>query len=330
VIPGSELSFSFELQVPYAARHGAGEVYIDSYFLFQDSAGNQLWYGAHVFDLRPPFPEAFFALDPGTGIPVLSTPLGASVFSSGFSGPSYVHLGPGSNAFQQQTWTGYRYFDFRISRTEFENALSRVRQSYHYYSIDPADYRIIHINFNPEVAPRGETGGAGDGQIGMSVRYLQVARYQIPDVTAYDKVYIRGLNGSGNPRLQVYFKTSTSDYYSEDKSVWVTFPIWGGWNEIVADMSKNPNWRGTITGIRIDPFNAYGSFGIDYVYVGDTKRNYTQRWEFNGASSVTNPFFGWRLSGIGGYVWTNGDQWGGSGIDGNPFFYIDTNFNSGK
>ncbi|MGH9854481.1 MAG: hypothetical protein ACREBD_31945, partial [Blastocatellia bacterium] len=67
-----------------------------------------------------------------------------------------------------------------------------------------------------------------------------------------------------------------------------------------------------------------------YVYVGDANRNYVKRWEFNGASSVTNPFFGWHLSGIGGYVWTNGDQWGGSGVDGNPFFYIDTNFNSGR
>ncbi len=330
VIPGSELSFSFELQVPYAARQGAGEVYVDGYFLFQDSAGNSLWYGAHIFDLRPPFPEAYFALDLGTGIPILSTPLGASIFSSYFYGPSYIHLGPGSNAFQQSAWTGYRYFDFRISRIEFEDALYRVRASYPNYSNDPASYRITHINFNPEVAPRGETGENGSGQIGMSVRYIQVARYQTPDVTVYDRVYIRGLNGASDPNLQVYFKTSTSDYYSEDKSVLVAFPIWTGWNEIVADMSQNPNWHGTITGIRIDPFNTNGTFGIDYVYVGDANRNYVKRWEFNGASTITNPFFGWYLSGIGGYLWTNGNQWGGRGVNDNPFFYTDTNFNSGK
>jgi hypothetical protein len=128
----------------------------------------------------------------------------------------------------------------------------------------------------------------------------------------------------------VYFKTSTSDFYSEDKSVRLTFPAWGVWTEIVADMSQNPNWAGTITGIRVDPFNANGSFGIDYIYIGDANRNYIKRWEFNGASSITNPFFGWSLSGIGGYLWTNGYQWGGTGVNGDPFFYINTSFNSGR
>jgi len=322
VIPGAELSFSFELQAPYAARQGAGQVYADAYFLFQDSAGNSFWYGAHVFDLRPPFTGALLFLDPVTELPVLSSSL--------LSGSSYLHLGPGSNAFQQQTWTGYRYFDFRISRTEFENALNRVREDYPSYSNDPADYRIAHINFNPEVAPRGNTGGAGEGQIGMSVRYIQVARYQNLNAPVYDRVYIRGLNGTSNPNLQVFFKTSASDYYSEDKSVWLTFSTLGRWDEIVADLSQNPNWRGTITGIRIDPFNAYGPFGIDYIYVGDINRNYVKKWEFNGASRVTNPFFGWYLSGIGGYIWTNGYQWGGTGVNGDPFFQTDTNFYSGR
>ena len=320
-IPGSELSFSFELQVPYAARQGAGQVYADGYFLFEDSVGNSFWYGAHIFDLRPPFPGILFHLDPATGVPVLSACL---------NGSPYLHLGPGSHAFQQQTWTGYRYFDFRISRTEFQNALNRVRESYPNYSNDPADYRIDHINFNPEVAPRGDTGGAGDGQLGMSVRYIQIARYQTQGAQVYDRVYIRGANSASNPNLQVYFKTSTSDYYSEDKSVRLSFPAWGIWTEIVAEMSQNPNWGGTITGIRVDPFNTNGPFGIDYVYVGDANRNYIKRWEFNGASSVTSPFFGWYLSGIGGYTWTNGNQWGGTGVNGDPFFYTDTNFNSGR
>ncbi|MBI3283070.1 LamG domain-containing protein [Candidatus Curtissbacteria bacterium] len=148
----------------------------------------------------------------------------------------------------------------------------------------------------------------------------------------YDKIYIRGANATSNANMQVYFKTSTSNFYSEDKSVWVNFPTGGGWWEVVADMSGNPQWKGTITGVRVDPFNTTGYFGIDYVYVGNASRNYIQRWEFNGspARPITSPFFGWSLSNMNmADTWTDGNLWGGLGTT-DPYFSIDTNFASGK
>jgi hypothetical protein len=190
------------------------------------------------------------------------------------------------------------------------------------------------------------------GQIGLSVRNIGIVRYgplsggtptvtpsaTIPPTVApspsptpppvsgrYDKVYLRGANAGSTSRWQVFFKTATSDFYSEDKSVWVDFPKGGGWLEVIVDMSQNAKWQGTITGLRVDPFNANEYFGIDYVYVGDAARNYIRRWEFNGATSVSNPFFGWTLYGIGN-TWTDGKVWGGQGLNGDPFFHINTTF----
>lgn len=148
------------------------------------------------------------------------------------------------------------------------------------------------------------------------------------NTAANDKLYIRAANATTDGRMQVFFKTSTSNFYSEDKSVWVPFPTGGNWGELVVDMSQNANWRGTITGLRIDPVQVNGYFGIDYVYVGTSGRQYVFTTDFNGASTVSNPFFGWTINNVSG-LWTDGALWGGYGsVD--PMFYIDTNFSSGR
>lgn len=54
---------------------------------------------------------------------------------------------------------------------------------------------------------------------------------------------------------KIYFKTSTSNFYSEDKSVafWVTND--GVFRNYIVDMRVNSKWTGKITGIRLDPAN---------------------------------------------------------------------------
>ena len=47
----------------------------------------------------------------------------------------------------------------------------------------------------------------------------------------------------------------------------VTLPAGGDSWELVADLSSHPQYRGTITGLRVDPPGTDGAFGIDYVYV---------------------------------------------------------------
>jgi hypothetical protein len=145
---------------------------------------------------------------------------------------------------------------------------------------------------------------------------------------AYDKIYLRGANATSDPRLQIFFKTAESNFYSEDKSVWVSFPVGGGWLEVVADMAPNPRWRGTITGVRVDPTPGSGHFGIDYVYVGTAARQYVLTTDFNGAVSVSDPFFGWSIANV-VERWTDGSLWGGRGVN-DPMFYRDTNFASGR
>ncbi|AKB32495.1 hypothetical protein MSSIH_1805 [Methanosarcina siciliae HI350] len=53
----------------------------------------------------------------------------------------------------------------------------------------------------------------------------------------------------------VYFKTSESPSYGEDKKVKFTVMTGPGWYEYSVSMADNSLWEGTVTGIRIDPAN---------------------------------------------------------------------------
>ena len=323
-VPGGEISFSFNLKIPYAAEGSGGVVYMTSYLLFLDvSSGRSFWYGTQMFDFRG-FSD-WIGYDGGTNAPIVSGSLGQNSV--------YMHAGPNSGSFQQSTWTDFRYYETRINEAEFTRAVAAVRvfnpqvcPFCKNFSTNIQNYRITNLNLNPEVYDQPNNSW---GKIGMAFQNITLARYAIPPVptpipaNAVSTVYIRAANATSNKAMQIFFQTATSSLFSEDKSVWVNFPNGGGYTEIVANMSANPNWKGTITGIRIDPFNATGPFGIDYVYLGDANHNYYQKWDFNGATSVTNPFFGWTLSGITN-TWTDGNLWGGTGT-GDPFFYTTVN-----
>jgi murein DD-endopeptidase MepM/ murein hydrolase activator NlpD len=65
---------------------------------------------------------------------------------------------------------------------------------------------------------------------------------------------------------KVYFKTSTSNFYSEDKSVtfWVTND--GVFRNYILNMRLNNKWVGKITGVRIDPAdNGIASTNVDTI-----------------------------------------------------------------
>ena len=80
------------------------------------------------------------------------------------------------------------------------------------------------------------------------------------------------LDGGG----AIYFKTSTSNFYSEDKKV--TFAVSycylcgnAAWYQYAIYTPTNGQWAGTITGIRLDPANSgqsgtnLDSVGVDYI-----------------------------------------------------------------
>jgi len=77
---------------------------------------------------------------------------------------------------------------------------------------------------------------------------------------------------------KIYFKTSTSNFYSPEKSInfWVTND--GVFRNYVVDMRANSKWIGKITGVRIDPANS----GISWTNVD------TIGWKWIWISSNTN------------------------------------------
>lgn len=66
--------------------------------------------------------------------------------------------------------------------------------------------------------------------------------------------------------LVVYFTTDSDPAIGENKrsdSVKLIGHDSDNVNEYIVDFSENEQWKGIITGIRIDPFSGGGSFDID-------------------------------------------------------------------
>jgi len=90
------------------------------------------------------------------------------------------------------------------------------------------------------------------------------------DAGSVKKVIIRMAN-AGNAlaasKLQVFWKRSDQDYFSEGKSKTIAIPNDGSWKEHLIDLTGHSQWYGDITAIRIDPVR-YGNgswIAVDYV-----------------------------------------------------------------
>lgn len=96
--------------------------------------------------------------------------------------------------------------------------------------------------------------------------YITSPDFEAP-ASAFSKVSVKIANQNTNTEGKIYFKTAEENYYSEDKSVSFECTEGGGWFTHKVKMTTNPKWKGTITGIRVDPVSSGtgGSLGIDYV-----------------------------------------------------------------
>jgi hypothetical protein len=164
----SELWFSFEAQVPVGVPAMNGAVYAGPNLMIHDTiSGKRFWYGPMMYDNRGLFSEQVFkdGCSTCTGLAIARTFYG--------SGTQYAHLGANSGVSTGATWRGFRYYEFRVSRSELLNIVNSVRstfpQVYGTLSTDPANYKIVHFNINPEVADLNATR---QGRIGMSVRNI--------------------------------------------------------------------------------------------------------------------------------------------------------------
>jgi hypothetical protein len=73
------------------------------------------------------------------------------------------------------------------------------------------------------------------------------------DANNYDAIEINMASNAPNGVGQIYFTTSASPGYSEDKRVEFYVTNSGSWKTYTIYMKNHPKWTGTITGIRIDP-----------------------------------------------------------------------------
>ena len=79
-----------------------------------------------------------------------------------------------NNSFQPVPWRGFKTFKFAVTNENMRRAINDIRNactscSWRNFSDDPAKYKLIHINLNPEVAYQG-----AHAMIAMSFRNLSV------------------------------------------------------------------------------------------------------------------------------------------------------------
>jgi len=95
------------------------------------------------------------------------------------------------------------------------------------------------------------------------------------DASSVDGIKIRMSSNCEDDTGAIYFSTAESPGFDEGKKVGFSVSHGSEWHEYDISVSENSNWKGTITGLRIDPAD-YGSesleshddtFGFDYIHL---------------------------------------------------------------
>lgn len=292
-----ELAFRFEATVPTLETKGGAVAYAAAVMRFRDTskappAGQpahyyDFWVAVQLVDSRGrPEQEGVIgdACPECSGLPIV---LAAE--------SRYGHVAPGASGFSSTAFSGMRSYDFRISQEEFRRMIHDVAAySPRGYSTKPSDYALVHFNINPEVYdPTPATAScnpateADYGRIGMTVRNVtisQVSWSKIPHIL------FRGANASDQWGMQIFFTTSLDGTWDEAKSMHAPLPKTGGTYEVRFNTLANPHWRGTITGLRIDPVNDdLAPFNMDRVVVYGTGGTSTPLWSEECKSATPFP-----------------------------------------
>ena len=95
-------------------------------------------------------------------------------------------------------------------------------------------------------------------------------------------------NVANNDYIGIYFKTSSTGLAESRK---VSIPLDASSNgefvEFTFNMADHLQWNGKITGIRVDPFNAPGTFEIDYIrFEMDEEAEIAQQYEQDRAENL--------------------------------------------
>ena len=184
-------------------------------------------------------------------------------------------------------WKG-NISNFRI---DFYNA--KVDSAIEYFRFYPAEQELPPMQEDAEMAEvrRIDFDSVNDGNKfwgdgfskSVSGGYLELTSPASPDIA----IYLDGVNLSANDCdivkigiktttagmsgkfFQLFFKTDSDKTLDEKKSMKVNYNLKdkkdGDLYEVVFDMNKNANWKGTITNLRFDPFNSQVDAYIDYI-----------------------------------------------------------------
>lgn len=332
-----ELAFRFQAALPTLTQKGGAVAYAAAVLRFrdrsrpppagQDATYYDFWLSIQLADTRgTPQPEVVI----GDSCPACSgLPIAITAPSGLAAPPRFVHAYPGSDgAFSgAQTFTSWRSYDLRVSTEEFTRIITAVAgYSARGYSTNPADYALVHWNLNPEVYdPSKATGScvpSSDpdwGTIGMGLRAISIS--QVPWANL-PRIEYTGANAPGTASgLQLFFQRSTAPAFSEPLSLHGTLPATGVHLAVRFNTLANPEWRDSITALRVDPFNAVGNFAVDSLVVYGAGGAELFRDEFTAdPNAAGNP---WQSSGVSAWAReANGTAWDGLATSvGDPFFW---------
>jgi hypothetical protein len=136
----------------------------------------------------------------------------------------------------------------------------------HVWNFD-ADGDLGGWTTSADIAPATVSGGALNGTATAPDPYLSSATLEKP--AADSKVAVRLRNGTPGTTAQLFFTTAADNSWSEARSKRTAIVPDSDFTVYTFDMSDIPGWSGNITGLRLDPVEATGSFAIDWIRVGD-------------------------------------------------------------
>lgn len=121
-------------------------------------------------------------------------------------------------------------------------------------------------------APTGDATLASDAKAGVLMIGSQGADPGVATATAlfaaadYAAIAVRARRTGGTGGARLFFATDAEPAFSDDKTVDFDLPDDAAFHDVNIVAETHPKWTGTITGLRLDPFeNDPGSIELDYV-----------------------------------------------------------------
>ncbi len=150
------------------------------------------------------------------------------------------------------------------SASDYDIIKDRKKYQYEFNltgDVEDWSYQNCSTVYTKDGALHGDSSGNDPAVISP---YLNVKAADYPTITIRMKWDRQNVDKNDN--ISIYFKGERTGL-SETRKVYINIPASsnGEYQEFTFNMSEHLQWYGTITGIRVDPFNALGSFDIDYI-----------------------------------------------------------------